>query len=49
MNREYAKEIFTHYFKIVYDKVGLCWDEENDKEVEDAIDAMLEEEWKDGD
>lgn len=38
---EFAKGIFAHYFRRLYEKAGLTWCDDNQTEIENAIDQLL--------
>lgn len=42
MDREYAKQIFTHYFKLIGEKAGAKIDSDCISEIESAVDAIYE-------
>lgn len=44
MTREYSKEVFIHYFQIVFEKMGLNWDEDNEYEIRQAVDCIFNDE-----
>lgn len=41
MNRENAKKLLCHYFKLVFERSGLKWDSDNEAEVREIVDLMI--------
>lgn len=39
---ERAKALLIHYFKTLFEAQGLQWNEDNESEIADIIDAILE-------
>jgi len=40
--RAKAKDLLTHYFRLIAGKTGIYWDANNDAEVEAIVDEIIE-------
>lgn len=40
-NSNRAKKLLTHYFRMIFERVGLQFDADNQAEVEELVDAII--------